>query len=305
MEVSFYNGFEGNLYNKDYIFLIDAFNKKAKDYELIPNILIKGSKNLINWFISKYYPSYLATSHYEDLLQECNLAIFENFAKYTPNKGKFGTFIGVYLKHNCSAYLNSHNQISIHFSSALKSVNKAFAEFEKQDIKNVSISDICRATGLSPKTVEGALTDKDRLNNISLDDSNNSLVNKSHSFENVEKNIEDAELKNILKQAIDGLSPVEREIMALTFYGDTEKTVSVAQISRTTGYKTSEIKRIKQKAICKISKNECIKEFLGVKVSVNDKLNSYIGDIQIDYGIPKDVIDEEINFLKDIMIDEF
>lgn len=203
--------------------LIDMYNNGDEyDKQRAKEIVTIENERLVCKLIQKHASTYIG-SHFEDLKQEGLMAICEHFTEYDPSKGKFSTFIAFYILHAITEYVATfvHGR-TIHYHSYLKKLMAVQSRFAAEGRETYSVVDVAKALGVGIEAARKLLEMQLNTNAISIDGDGvmaNVVSSKQLSpYETVEKR----EISNALESALQTLTPEQRKIIEMKYFGKKE-----------------------------------------------------------------------------------
>lgn len=202
--------------------------------------LLSEIAGFLGMAIKKYAPNF-AKDYYHEMYNECVIAVLENMEKFDPEKGTATTFFTAPVIHALSNYSNMiSNKSTAYYSQNMNKIRSALAYFEKIQMKP-SLSDLALHTGLSVQKVEQGLnriyaTDEVYIATEAELDAVLKRESKSPEEECIEK-----ERSQILKNAMAGLTKMDRYLLMLHFGFDEDKQLSLATIAKRTGIPVNQV----------------------------------------------------------------
>ena len=176
----------------------------------------------------------------EDIVQEGNLGLMKAVDRFDPGFGKrFSTYATWWIRHHINRSIEDKSRIvriPVHISADISKIRRFCSKYQSKYGMHPDQEEISRGVGLKVVRVEKLLSIYDR--HISLDsfesEHDRSLLDLVQGSQNLcacvddsesdfEKNIDTNESVHILTEAVDGLKPIEREILGARFeLGDAE-----------------------------------------------------------------------------------
>tara|TARA_Y100000591_G_C21810187_1_gene687421 strand:- start:468 stop:1220 length:753 start_codon:yes stop_codon:yes gene_type:complete len=186
--------------------------------------LIESNYRLVISIAKKYHRN---NFDFNDLLQESSTGLIKAVDRFDPELGyKFSTYATWWIKEAIIKYINE-NETSIKVPTHSRILNNDIKSYIKSCEENKgytpSLEEISNETGENLKKIKYTLKANKALfyldNNTDKEDKK-SLINKIEDnsvFINPEKNLENKELINIVKDSLKLLSPKEEKIIRLRF----------------------------------------------------------------------------------------
>ena len=203
---------------------INLSKEAKKGNSLARKKLIESNYRLVISIAKKYHRN---NFDFNDLLQESSTGLIKAVDRFDPELGyKFSTYATWWIKEAIIKYINE-NETSIKVPTHSRILNNDIKNFIKtyEDNKGYtpSLEEISKETGENLKKIKYTLKANKALfyldNNTDKEDKK-SLINKIEDdsvFINPEKNLENKELINIVKDSLKLLSPKEEKIIRLRF----------------------------------------------------------------------------------------
>ena len=213
-----------------------------------------------------------------DLIQEGNMALINSVDKFKPELGfRFGTYASWWVKQAMFKAISEQSncvKIPVYIQETLSKYNKVRKNLEQKYGCEVQTSKICQEMNIEESKIELYLNAY--MQKISLDEACNFGQENSLSYgeiiedkrQNIEKIIEDKELKNDINTVIEFLNPREKDVLKKR-YGliDSEKSkITLDEIGKEYGVTKECVRQIEKRAIKKIQQNAEFKEALGAYI---------------------------------------
>lgn len=242
-------------------------------------------KGFIIYMIMRNFWTYCRNNFY-DLLQCGFIGVIKGMDVYDPTRTKPTTFFKTYIKSEISRYITEFlNHSTVHYASALNKINRAIRYFEANNIEYNDIT-LAEYTGISLTSVREALASKEAAISVNFQDELENEPGVSSGVAtsmicNPETAVEVAEKESIISNAINSLSPIEREII-LDYYGFNGDRLSLREIAENLGITTQQAKVYHQSAISSLYFNSSLDEYANKTVK-----NNWLFDNLITFPAPE------------------
>lgn len=222
------------------------------------NSIVAANTNLVYAAIKQWFPTYYSASFFEDIVQAGLFGIFDAIRHYDLNgKTVFSTFATHYIKGAITqTIMEETNKTSYHFSRLGRIIREAETKLKNSGIAHPTREQIAAETGLSYLVINNAITANNIGDTLYIDDVSSNLT----SNVNIEREVEENEIKKALAKAIKHLPRDHRLIIEYSFGIATGKTYTDPQIScilheMGIDIEVSKVKIMKQSALKTLSKN--------------------------------------------------
>lgn len=179
---------------------------------------------------------------FDDMFQQCQLAVLEALPKFNPEKGRISTYFGNFIVHETQILFNPESMTN-HYGHVERALKKASADYEipytKENVKTLA--------KLAEISYQSALQAYE-LGNITKEQFNPEVAARSEIFGQPENIVEEEEKKQKIRESINKLSFVERYVIEQTFFEDS----SIEDITRKLSEYDSTLNR---KKVMQIKKN--------------------------------------------------
>ncbi len=190
------------------------------------------------------------------VMSGCN-GIMQSLETYNPSKGQLTTWSRNYIIHEIQSFINSHNEMTSHYMSHLKTIKAVIDGKNKRGV-NWTVEDIAIETGISAVTISECLT---RMNiaatKQSLNDDNNNIAETlSANTKTPEQECVENDTMRQIRDAVDIAltSDAEKRVVKLAygFYDGEPRTDK--QISQILRISELDVRKIKSLALNRIGK---------------------------------------------------
>lgn len=232
------------------IYKDENLSKEERDDALI--ILYNSVNTYFIDILRKCFPTYFERYN-ADLISVCTVCFFEKIPDYNPEKAMLTTYFKVHIIHAVQEYINMGNNHTSYYGQQIKKIKKAIKELEDKG-ESWDIVILHEKTGLPISTLTECLKQSD-LTEIHVSSSaflEENIVQSHESPE--EKMIAEMESASI-HRALKNLSEEERNIIRLSFGIGYEHSFSNPKISELLHIDTSQVKRIKNNAMRKLTRS--------------------------------------------------
>ena len=155
-------------------------------------------------------------TYYNDLVNECGKAIYDNIDSYNPEQSTLTTFFTLHLVHAISDFITREiNRNSAYYSKNVRKVERAIEYFKANGKQTVTKTDIALYTKLNIHKVEDALINIQAKNAISIDD--DIVINSISSSDDPSDIALKNERSEIISNALETLTDYDREIITLYY----------------------------------------------------------------------------------------
>jgi RNA polymerase sigma factor (sigma-70 family) len=259
--------------------------------------VISKNDKLVTFILLRDFPSYRGSDHFEDLIQEGRMGLFESLADYDPAKGAFSTHAEYRIKHNMYEYASKVNNSSIYYLSQIKKYKKAISALAAEGNTAPTITDIATVMGCGVEAVQKLIGVMNRANHISLDgdEETKALISDPLKTSPIDVVIENDE-KEALADALKQLDKEQQYVIMEMFFGDGDKAKTLVDIGKQMGgRKPEDVKRIKQSAIRKLNR---ILTNRGYGTGYNDIYDPLADKLTVTFYPQQEVVQREIENLE-------
>lgn len=215
-------------------------------------------EGLVIDILTKQYPHLYFSNQREDVISACHIAIIEALPFYDSNKGaKPSTFLHPRIVHAANQFDADSKQITRYDQNNSKIIKKAIDSIRSRGIRQPSINDIERETGLSLGTIKRTLS----MGGIVYLDELPETCDEGLSV-NPEHSLLRKESDEFVYTLLDNLlTPNERDYV-LYISGIYGKEYTQAEIKDILGLTDTEVGNIGKSAMRKLRTNGSIRELL-------------------------------------------
>ena len=278
--------------------LVQQYHNSAPgDQESILEKVLKDNEHLVKHLMYKHYPSYVK-SHGEDMLQEANIAIIRHFSSFDPEKGRFSTYMGVYIMEAFKWYVCGLHNITSHYFTQYKKYKNARENLIRRGVTKITADVLAEEMGCGIDAVFTAVNIANYMNSDSIegDEREKSLSCYGQDVDPVSA-CEDNERKEALLAALGRLSKFEQEVVSLTYLND-EKELSLKEVSTRLGTDVAAVRRARNKALRQLSADPELIDVLGGER--DQELRHAADEIVIEFSVSKESIDGNLAIALDI-----
>ena len=185
--------------------------------------LIESNYRLVLSIAKKYHRSDI---NFEDLLQESSIGLLKAVDRFDPELGyKFSTYACWWIKQAALQYINENStniKVPTHSRLLNAKIKNKIKELEDKEGKIPTLERVSEEIGENVNKIKYTLKSNRYIASIdaSKDDEGNTLASKiadESDFVNPEVLLEKKELKRIIRESLNLLSPKEEKIIRLRF----------------------------------------------------------------------------------------
>ena len=130
--------------------------------------ILSKAQRLITFMIKKYYPTYIPR-YYDELYQECMVALYDAIPKFNPERATLSTYLTKPLHRAMSAYIHSlTNRSNSYYGKQMDDVRHAIHVLETEG-KRTTESNIALYTNYSLRQVHDILFRLTYIDEVSYD----------------------------------------------------------------------------------------------------------------------------------------
>jgi RNA polymerase sigma factor for flagellar operon FliA len=206
---------------------------------------------------------------YEDLVGFGVIGLIESINKYDPKKNiKFETYAFLRIKGAILDALREQDLFTRSQREKLSKIENAYAKLERELGRDITEEELAKELEIDIKELEELLKEVSPFTLLSLDSErylkyNNLEVSAEFISDKREKNpleeIELKEIKKILEEEIEKLTPRQRDVLALYYYED----LTFKEISKVLEISEGRVSQIHTQAIIRLRKK--LKNYLEEK----------------------------------------
>ena len=225
--------------------------------------IIMINEPLIHSTINNHWPTYMR-NHFDDLAQECRIAMFSQIPRFDPSLGyTFSTFIVPYLLDACKGYISKMNGISTYYNEQYKRLLKKKEELIDRGIDNPSVEELAYEMDCGVDAVQHLLEITLSTTPISIE--GDEMVGKLSKAEDTpEQAVEKRELSDIIEAELDKLPPNEKAVIEAMYFGSADgNRLTRAATAKITGFTQGEVKRLHDVALARLVNSDKLRRYAG------------------------------------------
>lgn len=245
------------------VFSSQELNSLIQEYQTCTNerkkndlasVIIESQEGLIYALIHKYFSTYTESNPlFEEMVQMGRIGIFRGLQSFDPEKGRFSTLMGVYIRGEINRFLSESGNTTNHYYYNSRAIEKTRDKLREKGITDPSIADISSESGIPPSTIISSLASESVSRTCGLEEAYN--IPATDSF-NYSKSIEDEADENIIHEvlinAINRLPKEHRFVVMRAFglyNGKFYRDTAIAKMGKHLNLDTAKVKRYKLEAL--------------------------------------------------------
>lgn len=244
---------------------------KAGDQEAFEK-LTKANLRFVVMVAKQYQNQGLSLN---DLINEGNIGLIKAAKRFDPTRGfKFISYAVWWIRQSILQALAEQSRVvrlPQNKIGAISKIGKVFSDLEQEFEREPSMEEIAEQMDLTMEEVNNALQLSNRHMSVDEpigDDENNTLMDVIENDQQVapDQELITESLKLEIKNALDTLTPREREVIKLYFGIDEDHPLTLEEIGERFGLTRERVRQIKEKAIHRLrhtSRSSKLRDYLG------------------------------------------
>ena len=268
--------------------------------------ILSKAQRLITFMIKKYYPTYIPR-YYDELYQECMVALYDAIPKFNPERATLSTYLTKPLHRAMSAYIHSlTNRSNSYYGKQMDDVRHAIHVLETEG-KRTTESNIALYTNYSLRQVHDILFRLTYIDEVSYDgtDDEDSQSKQDHLeakmtsyVKNPETEYIEGQASLLLNTALTKLNPTDLKILMTKFDSSETGEASYASTAKKLGLPVSKVKRSITRSLRILRNDDGLKDWFEYQ---NNDYNSVDGDL-VGLGLSDEQLNDYEEMDNDIMV---
>lgn len=268
--------------------------------------ILNKAQRLITFMIKKYFPTYIPR-YYDELYQECMVALYDAIPKFNPERATLSTYLTKPLHRAMSAYIHSlTNRSNSYYGKQMDDVRHAIHVLETEG-KRTTESNIALYTNYSLRQVHDILFRLTYIDEVSYDgtDDEDSQSKQDHLEAKMTSYVKNPETEYIegqatllLNTALTKLNPTDLKILMTEFDSSETGEASYASTAKKLGLPVSKVKRSITRSLRILRNDDGLKDWFEYQ---NNDYNSVDGDL-VGLGLSDEQLNDYEEMDNDIMV---
>lgn len=224
--------------------------------------LIERNLRLVVFYCKKYMNCSIP---FEDIVQEGNIGLMRAIDTFDPDKGKLSTYAIQWIRHKVERYISEYAatiRIPDFMNVYVKKIKAFQNEYEEQYGQSPSIETISKALDYSEDTVSFLLRVSRPVLSLNMPIITNDEESKYSLLEHIEDKdsmpldtrMERNDLKKFLREELQDLKPMERDVILLRFGFIEDRKFSLQEIADLYHLSRERIRQIETSALSRLRK---------------------------------------------------